>query len=382
MSSNRKKVLIVTALAGFLRRFLEHDVKILQEMGFEVHCAANRVQPLAGDIDAYMEQIGVVFHQVDFSSTNPICKDNLKAYFELKQLKKEYHFELVHCHTPIAGAIGRLVFFTERTSGTKIIYTTHGFYFHSRSSKKQWFIYHTIEDIMSYLTDMIITINYEDFGNAQKMHCKNVRHINGVGVDTNKFINCPTNREYRKKIGIEEDTLMILAIGELSRRKNHQIIIKALGQLKNKDVVFVICGNAMNGEATTDELKQLAKRNNVRLLLLGLRSDIPQICKCADIGAMPSLREGLGLSGIEMLASGLPLVASSSHGIKDYVEDGKNGFLADPYSADEFAEAIQKLSDKAVRTNMKEKCIESSRKFDISISFEQMEKIYRQLLNE
>ena len=375
-----KKVLITTALAGFIRSFLKNDIKILQEMGYEVHCAANKNHAGSGDIETFFKENNVIFHQIDFSSNKPISKDTIIAYKQLKELKNKYNYEIVHCHTPIAGAITRLIFNNSRKKGTKVIYTTHGFYFHKGSTKKTWIVYRTIENLMSRLSDMIITINNEDFENANSMHCNKVRYINGVGVDTNRFISCNIERDtYRESIGIKKDDLMVLAIGELSSRKNHQVVIKALGKLNIPNAVFVICGNAMTEESTVEELKKLASENNVRLLLLGLRKDIPEIAKCADIGVIPSTREGLGLAGIEMLASGIPLVASRVHGIMDYMEDGKTGYLCDPYSENEFAKAISKLINFELRNTMIENCINSSRKFDKLISYNQMRKIYEEI---
>lgn len=375
-----KKVLITTALAGFIRSFLKNDIEILKNMGYEVHCAANKNHAGASDIDRFFEENNIIFHQIDFSSNKPISKDTIKAYKQLKDLKCKYDFKVVHCHTPISGALTRYVFKDTRKKGTKVIYTTHGFYFHKGSSKKTWIVFRSIEDLMSRLSDMIITINKEDFENANKMHCNKVRYINGVGVDTNKFTNCKIEREkYRKLIGIKEDDLMILAIGELSNRKNHQIIIKALGKLQIRNSVFVICGNAITEEATTNELKRLANKNNVKLHLLGLRKDIPEIIKCADIGVISSTREGLGLAGIEMLAGGLPLVASNVHGIIDYMYDSKTGYVCNPYSENEFAEAILKLVDKQIREEMSDKCVNSAKRFDKTISYKQMNEIYKEI---
>lgn len=375
-----KKVLITTALAGFIRSFLKNDIEILKKMGYEVHCAANKNHEGANDIDRFFMENNIIFHQIDFSSNKPISKQTIIAYKQLKEVKMKYNFDIVHCHTPISGAITRVLFNNFRKKGTKVIYTTHGFYFHNGSSKKTWLIYKNIEDIMSRMSDMIITINREDFENAKRMHCNIVKHINGVGVDTTRFINCKIERnKYRESIGINKENLMILAIGELSIRKNHQVIIKALGKLNIKNAVFVICGNAMTEEATTEELKKLADENNVKLLLLGLRSDIPEIIKCADIGVISSTREGLGLAGIEMLASGTPLVASNVHGIMDYMEDGKTGYVCNPYDSNEFATAISKLAAKQKREKMKHKCINSAKRFDKSISYKQMTEIYKEI---
>ena len=143
----------------------------------------------------------------------------------------------------------------------------------------------------------------------------------------------------------------------------------------------MICGNAMTSANTKAELEQLAKQTGVDLRLMGLRDDILQICKCADIGVMPSTREGLGLSGIEMLAAGLPVIASNVHGIVDYITDGINGYLCDPFDEDAFAWAINKLADASLRKSMAENCEKAAEPFDVEHSKKAMQDIYFEMLN-
>lgn len=377
-----KKALIVTAFARFVKSFLTNDIRILQSMGYEVHCAANINHAGAECMNDYFKEMKVTFHQIDFSSNQPFSKETIVSYKEMKKLFSEYHFDLIHCHTPIAGAIARVTCKKQRNQGSKVIYTTHGFYFHKHSGKKTWLVFKTIEDWMSRYSDAIITINHEDFDNAKKMHCKKVFYIPGVGVDTNRFQNVEIDRDkYRAKLGISKDDFLILAIGELSHRKNHQIIIKALAEAEIPNAVFMICGNALTSANTKSELEDLAKKLHIDLHLMGLRDDIPQICKCADIGVMPSTREGLGLSGIEMLASGLPVVASDVHGIVDYISDGQDGYLCNPYDEHGYAEAIKKLCSESLRNSMKANCIKYAAPFDKKYSYQKMREIYNEILN-
>lgn len=377
-----KKALIVTALARFTKSFLTNDIIMLQKMGYEVHCAANIHHAGAECMSEYFKKMDITFHQIDFSSSKPLSFETVKSYKEMTTLFKSEHYDVIHCHTPIAGAITRFAARKQRKKGSVVIYTTHGFYFHKHSSKKTWIVFHTVEDMMSRYCDAIITINKEDYDNAKLLHCKKVFYIPGVGVDTKRFRDAIVERStYRKTLGINENQLLILAVGELSHRKNHQIIIKALANAEIPDTVFMICGNAMTSANTKAELEQLARESGVDLRLMGLRDDITQICKCADIGAMPSTREGLGLSGIEMLASGLPIVASNVHGIVDYITDGVDGYLCDPFDANAFAKAIKKLSDSSVRKSMIINCKKAAEPFDVKHSKKAMQDIYLEMLN-
>ena len=376
-----KKVLICTALAKFIKSFLENDILILQEKGYEVHVAANINHVGAEGMEKYFQNMNVIFHQVDFSSNKPFSKSTIIASKQFNDIIKKDYFDLVHIHTPVPGVICRFCCIKSRKKGTVVVYTTHGFYFHSKSSRKTWLIYHNIEKIMSRFCVAIITINREDYENAKKMHCENVYYIHGVGVDVKKFRDVQVDRDsYRKMLGIDINDILILAVGELSHRKNHRVIREAISKLNSCRLVFMICGNSLSEPETVNEIIELANKENVDLRLMGLRNDIPQICKCADIGVLPSLREGLGLAGIEMIASGLPVVASNVHGIVDYVKEGVNGFLADPNNPDEYAAKLKKLIDKNIRKKIAEKCSQTVDEFDKVVSNSEMNEVYNELL--
>lgn len=96
---------------------------------------------------------------------------------------------------------------------------------------------------------------------------------------------------------------------------------------------------------------------------------------------MPSTREGLGLSGIEMLAAGLPVIASNVHGIVDYVTDDVDGYLCDPFDENVFAKAISKLADENLRKSMIENCEKAAEPFDVEHSKKAMQDIYFEMLN-
>lgn len=112
-----KRALIVAATGGFLNGFLIPDMKLLQEMGYEVHCAANGNSVSTFVPEERFASIGVAFHQIDFSSTSPLSKDSLKAYKQYKELLNQYHFDFVHVHTPIPGAIVRVATRRKRKEG-------------------------------------------------------------------------------------------------------------------------------------------------------------------------------------------------------------------------------------------------------------------------
>lgn len=384
-TSEKKHALIVVNLTGFLC-FLWNDIKLLARKGYTVSVAANgkmKDGTWAVEIPK-LNQMGIDFYHIDFDTKSPASKQNRSAYKQLKDVLNKTNYDVVHCHTPIAGLITRIATMKYRKKGMKVIYTTHGFTFTDRSDKKTWFVYYNIEKFASMLSDAVITINHEDYNNAKKMFCKKVFCISGVGVDTKRFNNVDIDRDkYRESLGVRKDEIMILSVGELSDRKNHQIIIKAIATLPDKErYVYVICGREVVNSGVKEQLISLGKETGVKLILPGHRLDIPEINRCADIAAIPSLREGLGLAGIEALASGVPVIGSDVQGIREYVIDGYDGYLCNPDSEEEFALAISKLSEmkEDEKIRMKNNCHEIAEKFDKSVSNGQMEDIYREIL--
>lgn len=377
-----KKALIITSTAGFARGFLLHDMLLLRQKGYEVHCAANAKNVATFSVEELFSSLEITFHQIDFSPRSPLSKENLLAAKQVRTLLYSGGFDFIHCHTPVVGAIVRIVaaplWFAKKT---KIAYTTHGLAFHKKGKFKDKIMYGGIEWLCGLLCDAVITINHEDCAMMKRLKKRNVFHINGVGVDVNRFTNCDIDRsEYRQSLGVSDDEIMVLSVGELSERKNHQVIIKALAELKNEKYVFVLCGKVMEGNGTYAQLQSLTEELGVRTIFLGFRRDVPEITNCADIAILPSLREGLGLAGVEALASGVPVIGSDVQGIKDYVIDGETGFLCDPMNHHQIAEQIKILSDEQLRKQMRSSCIEKSGEFSTDVSYKQMSDIYNQIV--
>lgn len=381
-----KKVLITASVVSFIEWFNKENVEFLKNtLGCDVHIACNFDYMEDTDVartQAYLQKLkemGVQLHNIHFARS-PFDKANLTAYKTLKKIIDEGQFDLIHCHTPTVSILTRLAARKARKRGTVVMYTCHGFHFHNAAPKKNWLLYYPIEKHMSRHCDYIVTINKEDFNRAKTFHAKNVRYIPGVGVDINRIKRVSIDKAaYKQSIGLSEDSIMILSIGEMIERKNHEVIIKALGKLQRDDLYYVICGKG----PLKEYLEQLAEQLGIgsKVVFLGFRNDIPELCHAADISAFPSRIEGLGLAGIEAMAAGVPLVSSNVHGILDYVIDGQTGYACAPDDVDGFAQAIDRLaSDKSLREGMKDACLKAVEPFEITNALNVMWTIYREIL--
>lgn len=326
-----KKALMVATIGNFLAGFELNDMKLLQNLGYEVHCAAN-MNDISDIRNMKLTSQGIKKHHICFSR-NPFSKDNLKAYREIKDLIISEKFEIVHCHTPVAGVLCRLA--AHKCKVKKIIYTAHGFHFYTGAPLKNWIVYYPIEKICSRYTDCLVTINKEDYKRAsEKLFAKKTIYSPGIGIDTDRFRSGERDK-IRKELGIDKSEFMLFSAGELNKNKNHESVIVAV---EGMNLTYVIAGK---GELE-GHLKMLAQERGVKLILAGYRNDIADFYAAADAYILPSIREGLNVSLMEAMASGLPCLAGRIRGNIDLIDE-RGGYLFDPLKKDEIKQAIQKI---------------------------------------
>ena len=337
------KALIVASVASMIDQFNMNNIRILKELGYEVHVACNFVYP--GSITKEktvllkikLKDLDVKFYQIDFSRNIFSIFKHFKAKKQLSTIFKENTYRIVHCHSPIGGLITRVVAKKYRKKGTFVIYTAHGFHFYKGAPKKNWIMFYPLEKMCSKWTDLIITINKEDYELAKnKMRANVVEYVPGVGINVDSIASIKVDvAKKRQEIGVPVDSKMVFSVGELNTNKNHQLVIKALGIIKDPSIHYVIAGL---GELK-DELIALANECHVNLHLLGFRTDVYELYKCADLFVLPSIREGLNVSTMEAIAAGCRTIVSRIRGNIDMVPI-ENCF--DPHSVDELVELLKK----------------------------------------
>ena len=166
-----KKVLMLASVASMIDQFNMQNISLLQEQGYEVHVAANFEQGSTSSkerVEQFKKELkekNVLYFQIDFSRNVSNIPQNIKAYKQIKKLLVNNKYEFIHCHSPIGGVCGRLA---AKVTNTKVIYTAHGFHFYKGAPKFNWMIYYPIEKVLSYITDVLITINKEDYELAKK----------------------------------------------------------------------------------------------------------------------------------------------------------------------------------------------------------------------
>lgn len=391
-----KKVLMCATVASMIGQFNMNNLDILMKLGYETHVACDfndesvwtneRIEKFKED----MCTLNITCHQIDFSRNPLNIRKDLASYMQMKSLVRKERFNLIHCHTPVAAAISRVVAHQERI---KIIYTAHGFHFYKGAPIKNWLVFYPIEKFLSRWTDTLITINKEDYQRAKNhFYAKRIVYVPGVGIDTKKFHSRLNDTKFKRtELGLTDKDIMLLSVGELSSRKNHQVVINALGSLKKQErldnIHYFICGK---GDLLSD-LQVLAhklKIDNV-VKFLGFRSDIAELCQAADLFIFSSLQEGLPVALMEAIACNTPVICSKIRGNEDLIHNDSDMF--DVKDMNSLVSILkEKLFDKngmpnrsilveKMQTSVKENYMNILQIFVLTNVEQQMTQIYREI---
>lgn len=352
------RVLNVATVASNLNQFDRENLKILKDMGCDIHIACNFNRGNSWSQEAldsfrdFLNEIEAVAFDIDFSRNVFDFSSFRNSYKRLLNLVRENEYDFIHCHTPVASAVCRMV---ARKTGVKVMYTAHGFHFFKGAPLKYNVIFKSVEKKLAKYTDMLITINDEDHRAAEKFKLRpggSVKYIPGVGVNVKAIKNCVVDiSEKRRELDIPPDATVVITVAEMIVRKNYKSAIKAFSVL-NSNCHYVICGTG----PLEDELRGLCEELKIadRVHFLGFRSDVHQLLKMADIFLFTSNQEGLPVALMEAMAAGLPIVASQIRGNYDLV-DPEGGFLSDRENVDEFGKHLKLLAEnKELRSSMGE----------------------------
>ncbi len=331
----QRKVLMLSSVASMIDQFNMSNIRLLLEMGYEVHVACNftkgntcdqrRVKKLCGTL----REMRVRLHPWDCPRT--ICPGCLRAYRQLLELLARIPFAWMHCHSPVGGALARLA---GHRMGVPVVYTAHGFHFYKGAPLKNWLVYYPVEKLLSGWSEVLITVNREDHRFARQHLCaKRVFRIPGIGIEAARFQAAEAADKLRireavcRKYQIAQDAVCLLSVGELSRRKNHQVVLQAVAMLQKRGwkAAYLICGQG----AWKQKLERQARRLGISkyVTMTGYLEAVEELYQAADIFVFPSLQEGLPVALMEAMAAGLPCAVSDIRGNRELA--GRYGKAAD-----------------------------------------------------
>jgi glycosyltransferase involved in cell wall biosynthesis len=150
------------------------------------------------------------------------------------------------------------------------------------------------------------------------------------GVDPERFRPGPGHKV--------RDKFTVLFVGSIMQRKGIAYLLEAISRLDLTDLELVLCGNvAGTGAGLKPYARFLTRLGHVP------HRDIPKVYQEADVFVMPSLVEGLSLTILEAMASGIPVIATPNTGALDLMADGEHGFIVPIRDSESIAERIDYL---------------------------------------
>ncbi len=393
MTGCSRRVLILATTAYMIERFNMTNIKLLQEMGCTVDVACNFEygNPMSKEsLDSFRKELkalGVDAIQLPVNRRIYDLYNNGGALISTIKLMRNRRYSFVHCHTPVGSVVARIA---AKLTGTKVIYTAHGFHFFDGAPRINWLLYYPVEKLLSYLTDVLILINREDYERARACFgMKRLEYVPGIGIDTasfNSVMDEAVRTSTRRELGIADDTRLILMVGELSKRKNHISVLKAVKELNvnaaaeqesdgaldlkkaSDDKSGLLSGYKAGAESAADSFALKPQKRKICICivgtgvykehfeqylqdhelqgvikLLGYREDTNRLYKAADAFLFPSYQEGLSAALMEAMACGLPVAASRIRGNTDLI-DKEGGILfevgSEPKHIDDESESV------------------------------------------
>ena len=357
-----KKALLVTRVSGFIPQHESNNVRILQQMGYEVHYAANFDTIVYGKDNHRAHDLGLICHQIDFCRS-PFSPDVRKSYRQLKELMLKDYFDLIHCHMPMTGVVARKAAqAVRRSTGRKVpvIYTAHGLHFYSGAPLANW-VYYPVERHYARYTDRLILINQEDYDRATHFPVRgSVEYTPGVGMNMEKYepyaktdwsVGSNAASDIHEHFGIPKDHAVIVSVGELSKRKNIVTMIDAMKELADLKLTYLICGQGPLEQQLKEHVRDAGVSD--RVCFAGYVENVPAVLQQADCLVLPSFQEGLPVAVMEAMAVGLPVIATRIRGITDLLVHAKGGYLVDDWEPENYAVKVRRMfSEQEGRSKM------------------------------
>ena len=354
---NMIKLLFTASRASHIMQFHQPYIDYYLQHGVQVYTAAQGL----------VEIPNVVHKNIIFEKQNPI--KNLKSIFELRKFIKTESIDIVISNATLAGIMTRLAVYLLYKK-PKVIHSCHGYLFSKSSPTFKRFVYIFIEKLLSPVTNLVLTMNQEDYAYAQKYKlAKKIINIPGIGY-VPKFNKTEKTEQISKQIELcrnftdIKNVYIIVYAAELSIRKNQTQLVDLLYPLlcKHQNWRLILAGDGFLKDELINKIQLLNIDN--KILLPGFISNIYDLLSTADVVVSTSKSEGLPFNIMDAMNLGVPVLASDVKGHSDLITSGKNGFLFNLNEPSDFANKLETLeTDKTLSQTFVENAKTTMNKF-------------------
>jgi glycosyltransferase EpsD len=319
----------------FAAKFYVNEFHELQKLGWQIDLACN-----------YDKNVPFLTHVYPMKwNRNPFRLSTFSGIRAIRKLIQKNSYDVIYCSSPIGGLIGRLAAKQIRSYHPGVIYFCHGFHFYKGCNPIRWLVFYPVEKWLSHYTDVLATINREDYLIAKsRMYQKQLFLSHGIGADFEKYVSTNLSsiekNDLKNSLGVSQFFPILFYAAEISKLKNQQFLLKVLLILQKAGFcpALLLAGRDRTKGRFLKKIRRIGLEKNVKLL--GFRDDCPALLQISDFCTPSSTREGLGLNLVEAMCCGIPVVATDNRGHREVIRTGENGYLVSTKKPQEMAEKI------------------------------------------
>lgn len=293
---------------------------------------------------------------------------------QLRELVRTARIDVVHVHSPMVAALARPALRTlPRRDRPALVGTEHNVW-SSHHPATRWANRLTLP-----LEAATIAVS-DEVRNSMPARLASRAEVVIHGVDVGAITRRRSEREAaREELGVPSEQMLVATVANLRANKDYPTMLAAARQLadRNEPVQFVSVGQGPLARELEDERNRLGL--NVRFRFLGYREDPIRVLVAADVFCLSSRFEGLPISMLEAMASGLPVVATRVGGIPSVVTDGKEGRLVPSGDPTALAAALAELRDPGLRSRMAAAADERVHAFGMDRAVQRQQELYEWL---
>ena len=293
----------------------------------------------------------------------------------LRRLLAERRYDLVHTHSPVAGAAARLL----APRQTVLIHTEHNVWPRYRAptyaaNASTIGRNAAVVAVSRGVADSIHRPAWAPW--AQLPPVEVLYH----GIEEGDVERGPEARAVaRNLLGLTAGDLVVGCVASFTPKKDHRSLLAAFRKLREQrsGVKLVLVGAG----PLEEELRLEAADLGSAVQFLGTRNDVRRLLPAFDVLALTSVHEGLGLVLVEAMAAGIPCVATRTGGIVEVLTDGEQGLLVSPGDIEAIAAAMGRLlDDPALRAELGRRGVERAGDFGIGRAVQRMHDLYEEVL--
>ena len=350
---------------------LGHEVYIITNNHDKAECEANVLRlggyklPMKG-LNEY--RIGKVTRK----KVNEIGKLNL---------------DIIHCHTEFT--MGRLGRRAARKFNIPVVHTYHTMY-----EDYVHFVSKTFSPLLRFVSkwysksfansaDEVIFPTIKVKNTFDRYGYKEVAHIVPTGIYLERFrkINFKAEdvKKMKTKLGIKDTDFVLLFLGRLSREKSLEELVRRFCDIKQENVKLLLVGGGPDEDVFVNQVKKLGIEDRVIFTGMVCPEDVGMYYQLGDLFVNFSVTETQGLTYIEALASGLPLLVKYDSNLEGVIESGYNGYSFT--EDDEFIKLFNKIySNPIIFNEITNNSSKAIAKFSAENYGKTVEDIYKKLL--